>query len=88
MRSTKLALDKSEAQSLFFSVRFHRAACLAASEGFGAKPQFVLILSINLYKYGGALRHPPILTKSVDFIDKCLLFIFFKKFLDIFFFVC
>ena len=38
VRSTKLALDKSEAQSLFFSVRLHRAACLAASVGLGAKP--------------------------------------------------
>ena len=35
VRSTKLALDKSEAQSLFFSVRFHRAVCLAASDNMG-----------------------------------------------------
>lgn len=67
VRSTTLALDKSEAQSLFFSVRFHRAVCLAASEGNGAKPHI---------KYGGALRHPPILTNSVDIIDKCLFFFF------------
>lgn len=37
--------------------------------------------------YGGVLRHPPILMKSVDFIDKCLLFFFLKNFL-IFFFLC
>lgn len=37
--------------------------------------------------YGGVLRHPPILMKSVEFIDKCLLFIFLKNFL-IFFFLC
>lgn len=39
-------------------------------------------------RYGGALRLPPILTNSVEFINKCLLFIFFKKPLDFSFLLC
>lgn len=45
------------------------------------------IRRVSRILYGGVLRHPPILMKSVDFIDKCLLFIFLKNFL-IFFFLC
>ena len=50
VRSTSLALDKSEAQSLFFFGAIHRAACLAASVGCGAKPH------INM---GGHYDTPP-----------------------------
>lgn len=32
-------------------------------------------------RYGGALRHPPILTNSVEIINNCLLFIFLKNLL-------
>lgn len=45
------------------------------------------IRRVSRILYGGVLRHPPILMNSVDFIDKCLLFIFLKNFL-IFFFLC
>lgn len=47
-----------------------------------------LCLLLFLFDYGGALRLPPILTKSVEFINKCLLFIFFKKPLDFSFLLC
>lgn len=46
---------------------------------------FFYVYSCFLCVYGGALRHPPILTNSVEFINKCLLFIFFKKPLEYFF---
>lgn len=36
--------------------------------------------------YGGALRHPPILTNSIDIINNCLLFIFSKNLLTFLFF--
>lgn len=45
------------------------------------------ILIFFFFEYGGALRHPPILTKLVDFINKCLLFIFSKNLLTFLFFV-
>lgn len=63
-------------------------SCLTASVGFGAKPHIKLDFALIFCKrYGGALRHPPILTNSVEFIDKCLLFIFLKKSVDNSFFL-
>lgn len=38
--------------------------------------------------YMGGTTTPPILTNSVEFINKCLLFIFFKKTLDFSFLLC
>lgn len=42
---------------------------------------FFYVYSFFLCVYGGALRHPPILTKPVDIINTCLFFIFLKNLL-------
>lgn len=46
---------------------------------------FFYVYFCFLCVYGGALRHPPILTKYVDIINKCLLFIFLKNLLTFLF---
>lgn len=53
--------------------------------GMGQSPIF-FCLHLLFVSIWGALRHPPILTNLVDIINKCLLFIFFIKTLDNFFF--
>ena len=54
-----LALDKSEAQSLYVSVRLHRAACLAASVGNGAKPHIKMYRTHFLFVIWGGTTTPP-----------------------------
>lgn len=55
-----LPLTKAKRKACFFSVRLHRAACLAASVGLGAKPhKKKMFMSCLFFRIWGGTTTPP-----------------------------
>ena len=84
----RLPLTKAKRKACFFRCdSSHRLPSGERGE-WGEAPYKISIALTFFLRYGGALRHPPIVMNSVDFINRCLLFIFFNKSIDISFLLC
>ena len=84
----RLPLTKAKRKACMFRCDSSRRLPSGERGVWGEAPYKISIALTFIFRYGGALRHPPILTNFVEFINKCLLFIFFKKPLDISFLLC